>query len=91
MINSSKVEKSFQNIYSLMEKMPGEEREILTDKLLAFLLFQNTRDTTPVKQKAMKKTSKKKQSPISKKDQELLKKIVDKTDELYKKLGGDTI
>jgi|GEM_PF-2331644 len=91
MINSSRVEKNFKDIFALIEKMPTAEKELLSDKLLAFLLFKTSNNHTPVKEKEVKKTAGKKTKPISKKDQELLKKIVDKTDELYRKLGGDTI
>jgi hypothetical protein len=90
MINSSNIEKSFQSIYALMEKMPLQEREVLTDKLLSFLLFHNTLDARAA-EKPVRRSHKRKSSVISKKDQELLKKIADKTDELYKRLGGDFI
>lgn len=91
MINGAKIEEQFQFIYSNMEKMSVAEKEILTDKLLAYLLFHSKMEVYPVKNKEVKKPVRKKTTPISKKDQELLKKIADKTDELYKRLGGDTI
>jgi hypothetical protein len=91
MINSSRVEKNFKDIFALIEKMPSAEKELLSDKLLAFLLFKTSHNHAPVKEKEVKKSTGKKTKPISKKDQELLKKIVDKTDELYRRLGGDTI
>lgn len=90
MINAGRIEENFKNIYTLIEKMPSAEKEILSDKLLAFLLFQTVRETDPVSTREVKKTGKKK-NVMSKKDKELIKKIVDKTDELYKRLGGDSI
>lgn len=91
MINIAKIEEQFRTIYSSMEKMPPEDKALLTDKLLAYLLFHSKIEEPPVVQKTAKKTLRKKTTPVSKKDQELLKKIADKTDELYKRLGGDTI
>ncbi len=91
MKNIANIEEQFRTIYSRMEKMPPEEKALLTDKLLAYLLFHSKTEAPPVVQKTAKKTLRKKTTPVSKKDQELLKKIADKTDELYKRLGGDTI
>ena len=92
MINAVKIEEQYKMITETLKKMSPAENEILSDKLIAWLLFRTEKDIIPEKTKTPKKTSsRKKKNPISKKDQELLKKIANKTDELYKKFGDDTI
>lgn len=91
MINATRIEQQFTIIQSMIKKMSVVERELLSDKLLAYLLFQSGKDQHQNKSPESKKPSGKKSNAISKKDQDLIKKIADKTDELYKRLGGDTI
>lgn len=91
MINVEKIEGQYKSIHAMMEKLSNAEKELLSDKLLAYLLFQPGKEQVISKGKESRKPSRKKSNPISKKDQELIKKIADKTDELYKRLGGDTI
>lgn len=89
MFNKEKIEGHFKVIHDLIENLSISEKELLSDKLLAYLLFQQVK--VKPEAKAIKKMVRKKAAPISKKDQELIKRIADKTDELYKRFGGDTI
>lgn len=78
-------DRKFKQIHSLIESMDDREKEMLTDKLLSYLLFngsclQSNSDSTA------ENTAK---HDLTDFERDLLKKLSDKTEELYRRMGGD--
>lgn len=73
-----------------MENMEPAEREKLSDKLLSYLLF-NPHHIEQIAMNELKKESGFNVASLSEEERELLKRISDKTRELYRKMGDNPL
>lgn len=81
------IEKQIRNIRIIMKKMDPSDRELLSDKLISYLLFdaQSEQDNNNKNSSERKKT--KEETGLSKEEIKTLKELAKKTEELKNLLG----
>ncbi|HNQ11897.1 MAG TPA: hypothetical protein PKH65_03485 [Bacteroidia bacterium] len=77
-------DKNFKQIHSLIESLNEKDKEVLTDKLLSYLLFSSS----SINHDASDGLDSSKHD-LTDYERELLRKLSEKTEELYRRMGGD--
>ena len=89
MKKKNSVDDQIKNIHNIMDKLDQADRELLSDKMISYLLFNAKEHEVAQKKTSAERKKNFENTELTKREKTALKKLVLKTDELRDLLGDN--